>query len=264
MPYLNLDNFKLYYEIQGNENTDRPPLLFIHGLGASTRDWEYQIPYFKDNWRIITMDLRGHGKSDKPDMPYSVSLFTADIVQALQQLNIKPVHVVGHSLGGMVAFQLALDFPNLVKSLIIINSAPAVEFPSLILKLHFYMRRINVKLFGMKKLSKSLAQIVLPKPEQAQLREIFIQRWEENDPAAYRNALKAFIGWNVKSRISTLQCPTLIVTGDRDYTPVPYKQQYTSLIPNARLVVIPDSGHLTIIDQSARLNAVLQDFLMNI
>lgn len=260
MPFIALKNIKLYYEMYGDK-THLNTLLFIHGLGASGRDWENQLNYFKAHYQILVVDLRGHGKSDKPNLPYSISLFTDDISQLLQQLALKKLHVIGHSLGGMIAFELALSHPDLVQSLTIINSAPKVEFPSLAFKLNFYLRFLSVKLFGMKKLSKTLANRVFPKPEQSQLREIFISRWLENDPQAYLNALKAFPGWDVMEKLPSLLCPTLIMTGDRDYTSIAYKQSYMRRIPNASMVIIPDSGHLTIVDQSSACNQALKDFL---
>ena len=131
----------------------------IHGLGSSTLDWENQIDFFAKKYQVIAFDLRGHGKSEKPNSPYTVKLFTEDTAQLIQALNQQSVHVVGHSLGGMIAFQLALDFPTLVKSLCIINSGPAVTFP-LKVKFSFFLRRFIVKLFGIHPLCIKLAKTV--------------------------------------------------------------------------------------------------------
>lgn len=259
MPFITLKNIQLYYEIHGDKQPNAS-LLFIHGLGSSGRDFENQLAYFKKDFQVITVDLRGHGKSDKPDMPYSISLFAADISEFLQKLRCEKLHVIGHSLGGMVAFELALSHPEFVKTLTIINSAPKVDFP-LIFRIAFYLRTVSVKLFGMKKLSKALANQLFPKPEQSSLRETFIARWLENDPKAYLNALKAFPGWSVMDKLSEIHCPTLILTGDRDYTSVAYKKSYMKAIEKAFLAVIQDSGHLTIIDQSLACNQALGDFV---
>jgi len=125
MHLIDCDGVNLYYEEQGSG----PPLLFIHGLGSSARDWDQQIPEFSSRgYRVIAFDLRGHGQSDKPPGPYTLPLFAADTAALLERLGVdpaNPAHVVGVSLGGGVAFQLAIDRPALVKTLTIVNSAPA-------------------------------------------------------------------------------------------------------------------------------------------
>jgi len=252
-----IGDLTVYYERHGQG----APLLLIHGLGSSTRDWENQVKALSSFYEVIVFDLRGHGKTDKPKGPYKVSLFAKDTAQLIQSLFSKPIDVVGHSLGGMIAFQLALDFPSLVNRLVIINSGPAVIFPNLKTRFYFYLRRLSVKWFGMKKLSQQLAKALFPKPEQDELREIFIARWEENDPRAYLDSLKAFLGWNVIPRLGSIKCPTLIIAADHDYTPVAFKEYYTKLIPGAILKVIPDSYHITLIDKPNELNQVLLDFL---
>ncbi|MGE5140594.1 MAG: alpha/beta fold hydrolase, partial [Rudaea sp.] len=120
MPELQIGDVNLHYEVTG----EGQPLLFIHGLGSSTRDWELQVPEFAKSYRVITLDLRGHGQSGKPAEAYSMSLFAEDTARLLQSLGIDSAHVVGLSLGGGVAFQLAIDYPALVKTLTIVNSGP--------------------------------------------------------------------------------------------------------------------------------------------
>lgn len=256
MPYLSIKDIQVYYEVHGQGE----PLLLIHGLGSSTQDWEYQVKFFTQ-YQIIAFDLRGHGKSDKPKEPYTVKQFASDTAQLCRALSVQSVHVVGHSLGGMVAFQLALDFPDLVKTMTIVNSAPMVTFPRFIDSFKFFLRSVNVKLFGMRPLSIGLSKILFPKPEQVDLRELFVQRWCENDPVAYLHALHAFKGWTVLNRLSELQCPTLIVTADHDYTPVSLKEYYAKFIAKSELVVIKDSRHITIVDQAEAFNQVLLKFL---
>ncbi|MBS0287968.1 MAG: alpha/beta hydrolase [Proteobacteria bacterium] len=257
MPYLKVNDINLYYERHGQGE----PVLFIHGLGSSTRDWEYQLDYFKARYQMLLIDLRGHGKSDKPDHPYTIAQFTSDTAKLIQAFFPQGVHVVGHSLGGMVAFQLGVDYPELVKTLTIVNSAPAVIFPSFKAQIYFLLRAFDVRLFGMHHLSTQLAKALLPKPEQAALRETFVQRWCENDPKAYRNALRAFRGWTVMHRIPSILCPTLVIAAENDYTEVSFKQLYVRLMPNAKLVVIKDSRHLTIIDQAELFNQTVGEFL---
>ena len=237
------------------------PVLFLHGLGSSTKDWENQVNYFAKQYKVITYDLRGHGKSDKPNHHYSVPLFTADTTQFIQTVINEPVHLVGHSLGGMIAFQLAIDHPELLKSLIIINSGPSVVFPSLISRLRFLMRLISVRLFGMHQISHALAKMLFPNPQQTVLKTEFIERWMANDPHGYLNSLHAFHHWNVTAKLPTIQCHTLIAASDHDYSPISYKEYYARLIPRAELAIIPNSYHMANLDQPDALNKAIDDFL---
>lgn len=260
MPRFSIKDITLYYEIHGVG----APILLIHGLGSSILDWESQVSFFSKSYQVIAVDIRGHGQTDKPEGPYSIQLFAEDICALIRFLDLPPVHLVGHSLGGMIAFQLVLDNPEWVKSLTIINSAPALIFPNLSMRIRFLLRHINIKLFGMNLLSYAIAKKLFPKKEQAIQRKLIFQRWRKNDPKAYLSTLQAFNGWNVALRLNEIKCPTLIVTADDDYTPVSMKEWYTALIANAELVVIPNSGHMTIIDQAAALNEVMLRFFKRI
>ena len=264
MPTLLANRITQYYESSGDLNGPTTPILLIHGLGSSSRDWEYQWSVLGKDHPLIAPDLRGHGKTDKPDMPYSVPMFANDIASILKSLMQQPVHVVGLSLGGMIALQLTLDHPELVKSMTVINSGPAITFPSVKMWFAFHSRKWSVKWFGMKMLSEHIALAQFPKPSQAALRATFIQRWNENDPKAYQNALAAFHLWDVTSRLKEIQCPTLIVCSDNDYTPIAIKAEYLKYIPHGKLVIIHDSRHLSPVDQPEQCNAVLQEFLQGV
>ncbi len=120
MPTTLSNGIKLYYEVNGTGQ----PLVLIHGLGSSTRDWEVQVREFSKTYQVVAFDLRGHGRSDKPAGPYTIPLFAADTAGLLKALGIQSAHIVGISLGGSVAFQFAVDCPAMVKTLTIVNSAP--------------------------------------------------------------------------------------------------------------------------------------------
>lgn len=259
MPTTTLPSgLQLYYELHG----EGPPLLLIHGLGGSTEDYECQISYFKQQFTVIAFDLRGHGKSHKPNIPYTVALFAEDTAALLQTLAIAKAHIVGHSLGGMIAFQLVQDFPHFAQSLTVVNSAPAIISPNLKFQLSFWLRKWTIKLFGMRPLAVKLAKVLFPDPNQVKLQEACIQRLSANSPQAYLNSLNAFKNWNIMEGLNKINCPTLIVAAENDYTPVSFKQEYVQLIKHAELAVIPHSGHMTLLDQPAIFNETLMQFLI--
>ncbi len=260
MPKIRADNLAFYFEEVGQGE----PLLLLHGLGSSCEDWELQIGPFSDHFRVIAVDMRGHGRSAKPPGPYSIPLFADDIKAILAGLQIPAAHVLGISLGGMVAFQLAVSAPEVVQSLIVVNSVPSMRVKTFADRWQLWRRAAIVELFGMRRMGEYLAPRLFPKPEQVQLRQEIIARWEKNDKRAYQAAMRSFVGWDVMTELSDIACPTLIITADKDYWPVADKEAYTAVIPNARLQVISDSHHATPIDQPEIFNTVVLDFLASI
>lgn len=257
MPKLTVQDIDLYYEVSGQGQ----PLLFIHGLGSSTRDWERQAAFFSRHYQVIIFDLRGHGKSDKPPGPYSVQLFASDTARLIGSLGIGNTHVVGLSMGGMIAFQLALETPELVSSMVIVNSGPEFLVRTRKERLGLFKRFSIVRLLGMRQMGKVLAKRLLPKPEHSNLRRIFIERWAENNKRAYLDSLRAMVGWRVTQHLNAITCPVLVVSAAQDYTPVSYKEAYAAKMAKAELVVIPDSLHLTPVDQPDHFNEALLAFL---
>ncbi len=257
MPTLATDDLNIYYEIHG----EGPPLIFLHGLGSSTRDWEYQIEFFAGRYQVIAMDFRGHGQSGKPPGPYSVQLFAADTVKLLKALNLGPAHIAGLSMGGMVAFQMAVDTPELIASLTIINSGPELVFRSFAERMAFLQRSLIIRCLGIKYMAQVLAKILLPEPHQKTLQKQLLQRWAQNDKKAYLASLQAITGWSVADRISAIQAPTLVISADQDYTPIAFKEAYIARMPMAELAIINNSRHLSPIDQPEQVNTAIQNFL---
>ncbi|MGA7877205.1 MAG: alpha/beta hydrolase [Desulfoferrobacter sp.] len=260
MPKLKVHDVDLYYESTGRGQ----PLLFIHGLGSSLRDWERQVPFFSRNHQVITLDVRGHGRSDKPLGRYSIQLFAADIAELIRLLGLAPVHIVGISMGGMIAFQMAVSKPELLKSLVVVNSGPEFVLHGIRQKLPFLWRRLIVRFMGMRKLGEILGKRLFPKPSQESLRRLIAERWAQNDRKTYLNSLRALNGWSVTNRLEDIRCPTLILTAEQDYTPPAYKEAYAARIPLARVLAIPDSRHLTPLDQPDAFNHALEAFLSSI
>lgn len=257
MPYFDNDGCQLHYEDYGHGT----PVLLIHGLGSSTLDWEFQIPVLSAHYRVLALDVRGHGRSDKPRERYRMVDFADDVAALIEHLQLPPVHLVGISMGGMIGFQLGVDQPHLLRSLTIVNSAPEVKAHNLRERLEIAKRWLLARLLPLETLAKALGKLLFPRPEQAELRHKVEQRWPRNDKRAYLASLDAIIGWGVRERLQRITCPTLVISADRDYTPIEHKQAYVTELPEARLQVIDNSRHATPLDQPQRFNTVLLDFL---
>ena len=257
MPMTAANQINLYYEVSGVGQ----PVVLIHGLGSSTRGWEAQVPELSKAYQVVTFDLRGHGRSDKPAGPYQIPQFAADLAGLLGALGIPSAHIVGLSLGGGVAFQFALDFPTQVRSLVLVNTAPALGGTPEQAEQEIARRVGIVQQLGMRAMGQALAPNLFPQPEHAARREIFVERWAENDPSAYIAATRSMLGWDVTARLGEITCPVLVIGSDQDYGPVAAKEAYRQLMPNARLAVIPDAHHAVPIERPEAFNAVLGEFL---
>ena len=261
MPLTRVRDLDVHYEISGPAGVDADTVLLVHGLGSSTEDWAPQVEALSQQFRVVTYDVRGHGQTSKPNGSYSVPQFAEDAAALIVQLGLGTVHVVGLSMGGMIGFQLAADRPDLVRSLVIVNSGPEMIPRTRKEKLAIAQRRLIIRVMGMRAWGKMLAERLLPNAEHAAMREAFATRWARNDRSAYLRALSALVGWTVTERLPGITCPVLVVTADQDYTPVPWKAWYTALMPHASLAVIANSRHMMPIERPAEFHEVLVPFL---
>lgn len=257
MAMMAVNGTRLHYRAVGTGE----PLVFVHGLGSSGQDWRKQVEAFADRYRIIAFDVRGHGQSDKPEGPYSIPLFAADTAALLRALDAVPATVVGLSMGGMIALQLAVDAPEVVRRLVVVNSMPEAKLDSLHDRWIYWSRWLASRVFGMRTTGRIIANRIFVKPEQGTLRHQFIERWAANDKQAYLATIDAIAGWSVVERLGDVTCPTLIVAADADYTSVAAKREYAAQIPNAKLVVINDSHHATPVERPQAFNHALDAFL---
>lgn len=260
MPVITVDGARLHVEEQGAGD----PVVLIHGLGSSARDWFAQVPHLAERHRVLTLDLRGHGRSEKPDEPYSIPQFARDVAVVLRIRDAWPAHVVGLSMGGMVAMQLAVDAPSLVRSLVVVNSAIDVRLKSWADVWFYVSRRFAVKLLGMRRVGKLIADRLFVRPDQDDLRTEFVNRWAENDKAAYIRSVDAIMGWSVQDRLDRVTMPALLVSSEHDYTPVAAKNLTVARMPNAELAVVDGARHALPVERPAEFNALLDEFLSRV
>lgn len=260
MAQVATNDIQTYYERHG----DGPPVLLVHGLGSSTRDWEYQLPRLAERYHCIAYDVRGHGQTTRAPGPYSLAGFAADARALLDALDVGPVHLVGVSMGGAIGLQLALDAPDLIRSLVLCNSGPKLRIWGLRTTPRLLHRLVLMRLFGMQAVGKLLAGQMFPHPGQAELRAKLVRRWVRNDAKCYRTATKALLGLDLTGRLDQIRCPTLFIDGSRDRTPIHIRDRDLARLPRARRVVVDDSGHATPIDQIDRFNDLVLGFLAEV
>ncbi len=261
MPETTINHLRIHFEQAGCGNA----ILFLHGLGSCGQDWLLQTPSFCSRFRVIAPDLHGHGQTDKPRKRVSIAQMTADVACLLDALGVKRTHIVGLSMGGCVAQQLALDDPTRVRSLTLVNTFARFDSgtPGNALPLALRMGVLGV--LGLPAQARFVAARMFPKPEQAELRALAAERIASNDLATYTRLILAIRAFDVTRRLGEIACPTLVIAGDRDTTvPLRAKRFLAQHIPGARFEMIADSGHATPIDQPEAFNRLVMNFVESV
>ena len=260
MPIFKANDAELHYEDTGSGE----PVLLLHGLGGSSADWTPQVEALVWRYRALTLDVRCGGRSRDlahPAGPWSVKQFADDAAGLLDHLGAEPAHIVGLSMGGIIAFQLAVDHPRLVRSLTLVNCVPQLVPRTLKQRWTVWLRMNVARLFGPAGVARMIAPKLFPRPDQADLRQRFLKSMERNDPRAYSATQRALIGWSVLDRIDAIEAPTLMVASERDYWPVAEKQGYARQMKRAEVVVVPGVGHALPIEAPDEFNRILIPFL---
>jgi pimeloyl-ACP methyl ester carboxylesterase len=180
----------------------------------------------------------------------------------LEELGAAPAHVVGLSMGGVIAQQMALDSPGLIRRLVLANTFAVLRPANASGWFYFLQRLILLTTLGLEAQARLVAHRIFPGPDQEPLRELLRDTIGRADPRAYRLAMLAMGRFDSRRRLGRITAPTLIITGERDTTVGTARQELLArAIPDARQVVVPGAGHAVSIDQAAEFNRVLLGFL---
>ena len=209
-------------------------LLFLHGLGQDSLSWRPQFDYFAENYRVVAVDCRGHGDSGSVGSGYGFSVAAEDVLAVLDHLGIHHCTLVGYSMGGMTSFELLLKAPHRFARAVLINTGPACP-NNAVMRWFVISRLLRLWVFGRQSLLNKVAGNMFPEKMLekclAEYKRSFlkVRRWD------YTRVLWAFLGWDVTSKLKDIQNPVLVVTADKDYSPVSYKQWYCQQLANGEL-----------------------------
>jgi 3-oxoadipate enol-lactonase len=262
MPFVTLaPNFSLHY--LDIHPAGSPAVVLLHGLGATGDSWALQFgPLQLAGFRILAPDGRGFGRSGWPAGRQTVADMAGDIASLLNSLSVSPAHIVGISMGGTLALQLALDHPELVDKLVLVNTFARLQPASPGGWLYFAWRYLLLHTLGLEVQARAVAGRLFPRPEQADLRQGLIEQILQANPHGYRAAMRALGRYNALSHLAQLTQPTLIITGELDTTvPLPNQRLLADRIPGARQVIIPGAGHAVSVESPDAFNAALLAFL---
>ncbi len=239
-----------------------PVAVLLHGLGSAGEDWQLQFPALTGlGMRVVAPDVPGFGWSPWPGGKVSIPRFAEMIARFMQGVGAVPAHLMGISMGGTIALQLALDHPQWTTSLVLVNTFPRLRPRKPADWLYFLMRAIVVRLISPGRQADMVKARIFPRPDQEELRRVLKQHILQADPKVYRGAMGALFRFDVYERLGELQMPTLVVTGAEDTTVDPaIQEEMARRIPRARQVIIPGAGHAVTADSAEAFNRTVVEF----
>ena len=263
MPYLKIRDYNYYYEEHG---VGSEVLVFSHGLIWSSKMFQKQIAFFSKNFRIICYDHRGQGQSESANYGYDMDAQYEDAAEIIEQLNLGKVHFLGLSMGGFIGMRLAARRPDLIKSLILLETSALPE--PFVFK--YNMLNLIVKIFGISAVKKPVMKIMFGtdflNDKDRESEKIY---WETELMSNKKNIVKAVQGVidrkGIDQELSNIKCSTLVLVGDQDVATVPAKAEFINAqIRNSKLVYIKGAGHSSCIEEPEQVNKAIHAFLNRI
>jgi len=259
MPDFKIGDITLHYRLEG----EGPPLLLIHGLGSDMRGWEFQEKELSKHFQLILVDQRGHGHSSGPGMNFvTASVFAQDMAALLDHLGISKTHVAGQSMGGLIAQQFALDFPEKVERLILISTGPKITEESIDEVYGWREAQVeggDVAYFEAATKSCYPAEFIENNQE---LMDYLMRRENLLNPQGVMATGLGLATFDATAQLQRIASPTLIVHGEEDRVfDVSLAKSTDRLIPNSKLVIFPGCGHSTPIQMKDALNSKMIEFL---
>lgn len=266
MPKVKVNGININYKVQGQGD----PLVLIMGYSASQIGWILHRGVFKKHYRVVTFDNRGVGKTDKPSGAYSTKMMADDTAGLMEHLGIKKAHVLGVSMGGMIAQELAKNYPERINKLILActfaardkTSGLSPEFPKALGFGEDYsdadarsvpIRKIVDTLFSLS-FNSQIFKILLSPVIKIQVRLI--------KTTGLVGQLEAVLGHNTLKDLPKIKVPTLVITGTKDRVINPNSSEVMAkLIPNSKMVKVEGGSHAFLIEMRSRFNKEVLDFL---
>lgn len=255
-----VNGIETYYELHGREGA--PWLVFSHSLACNVRMWDPQVEAFRERFRILLYDTRGHGQSAAPKGPYSLEGLADDLAALLKELRIQRPHFIGLSMGGMIGQTAALRFPDLFQTLTLADTTS--RYPAEALPL--WEARVRTAE------TQGLQPLVQPT-----LERWFTEGFRKRSPgkvaeigkaiaatpvAGYAGCSQAIPKIDLTARLKDIKCPVLVLCGDKDPgTPPQMSREIHDNLPGSKLVMIPDAAHLANVEQPGHFNRALEEFL---
>jgi 2-succinyl-6-hydroxy-2,4-cyclohexadiene-1-carboxylate synthase len=268
MPIATVNDIEIHYREPG----EGFPVVFVHGYTGNSRNWALTIPALRENFRTISVDLRGHGLSGRPESEdaYALETMASDVYELLRALDIEECVLVGHSMGGMVSQLLVLEHPEPVRALVLVDTA--AEVPKGLL--YDERRAQRARLVGIAR-EKGMEVVF---EEQMKMTPVhpalaanprYSEFWREQflmtSPEAYIAGANGMASRrSVVADLANIAVPTLVICGEKDEPFLEPSRQMHAAIPGSELVIIQGAGHGPQMETPGEFNRVLTEFLSKV
>jgi len=256
MPKVIINGTRLYYEEHGSGE----PLILIQGFAGGSNAWFRQVPVLEKHFRVITFDARGLDKSDVSKVPYTLPVMEEDIVCLMDHLKVREAHILGTSLGGLVAQAVAIGHPERVLKLVLVStfSGTDILLTSPHLKEIYDVSR-NLDAGSMMAQFIALAFNKRFYRDMINFLSILRRNYAYND---YFKQMQLVGEYSTTDRLKLIRAPTMVITGSADNIVPPENSIILSeKIPHAKLVVVSGGSHAFFLEMSSRFNREVQRFL---
>ena len=258
---LSLDGRKIYFDLAGPQNA--PTVCFTHSLNSDGGMWvEQMVPLLAAGYRVLRLDMRGHGGSAPVEGDYTMDQLAGDVKGALDVLDISKVHYIGLSIGGMIGQGFALANPGYLASLCLCDTQPSTPPGS---AGTWEERKAVVRKSGLA----ALADATMTRWFTDEFKQVNAARWREirdtisgTTPAGSAGCMSAIQNFDYLDRLPTIKIPTLVVCGDDDpATPPDRNRLIASKIPGARYEDIAKARHLPNVERPEQFNRIMMQWL---
>jgi pimeloyl-ACP methyl ester carboxylesterase len=257
MPIATLNGIKINYQTEGQGE----PMVMIMGFNSPASTWSSQVSFFKKYYKVITFDNRGVGKSEKPEGPYSTKMMATDTIALMDHLGIKNARIVGASMGGMIAQELAINYPERVLRLVLACTFSCKDETS-----GDTAEQAELAKLPPKKMPAAMAKLACNKPffrfivsTSAMIQTIFIGAAAR---VGIEGQIAACTNHNTLNRLASIKSPTLVIVGTKDKIINPVSSEViTQAIPGAKLVKVEGGSHMFFMEYKTEFNQKVLDFL---
>lgn len=264
MPIIKINDLDLYYEQHGVGED----LILIGGLTSDSQVWKSVLRILSKQFRVLIFDNRGAGKSATPDYPYTTIMMAKDTLDLMDALHIKKAHIVGHSMGGCIAQQIAITAPDRLNKLVVACSRTKM---SIIANMIFSMRE-TLQIQGAP--ITTLAEYVLPFlfSEHFLKNTLYVNgfiQWTANNPnpqslIGYQHQLHAVKTHDISDKVASILAPTLVVAGEEDIVmPAKYAQAFASSLKNGHFIAFQNCAHMPQVEYPKEFAETVIQFLNN-
>ncbi|MET1124029.1 MAG: alpha/beta hydrolase [Archaeoglobaceae archaeon] len=260
MPFIVNGGVRIYYEVEEGEGEQ---LVFVHGWTANMNFWREQREHFRGKCRMLFLDNRGHGRSEKPYSRdfYRFENFVSDLAAVVDDASFEDFILVAHSFGTMIAMKYCLDNPRKVKGLILIGGGARIR------TLHrlAYPLGVLVGNLAFRTSAKLVANMAFGR-RAGKLKEWGLREALEKTPKfAALNTYWTLTTIDLRMEAKKIKKPTLIIVGNEDaLLPVSKSQELARLIKNSKLVVVPRAGHCVMLERPGVVNKLMEKFIKDI